>query len=182
MKVIGFVGSPRKKGNTQLLVEKVLTGSAAVGAETKIYNLNDLNIKSCQACNFCKTHDHCIQKDDMTQLYEELIKADAVVIGSPIYMGYVSAQTKLFLDRLYAFFNPGAVSRLPRGKKGALVFAQGGGYDIEVLNDLAKRINGLFGIEFKGIVGGNGMNELGIVENNGELMNKAFELGKELTK
>jgi multimeric flavodoxin WrbA len=182
MKVIGFVGSPRKNGNTQLLVEKVLAGSAAEGAETKIFYLNDLNIKSCQACNFCKTHDHCQQDDDMTQLYEELITADGVVIGSPIYMGYLSAQTKLFFDRLYAFFNPGAVSRLPRGKKGALVFAQGGGDDIAVLNALAQRLSDMFGIEIKGIVGGNGMNELGIVKNNAELMNKAFGVGKELTK
>lgn len=182
MRVIGFVGSPRKEGNTTILVEKILSGAAAAGAETKVYNLNELNIRGCQACNYCKTHNRCQQEDDMTPLYDELIAADAIVIGSPIYMGYLSAQTKLFLDRLYAFFNPGGTSALPRGKKAALVYSQGGGDNAELIESLAKSINDLFGMEVKGIVGGNGLNEPGAVKKNDTLIDKAFKLGGELVK
>ena len=55
MKVTGFVGSPRKNGNTDCLVQKMLEGASTKGAETQIVYLNDLNIKECQACMKCKT-------------------------------------------------------------------------------------------------------------------------------
>lgn len=180
MKVVGIVGSPRRGSNTEILVEQVLAGAAAAGAETQIFRLNDLNIRGCQACNYCKEHDGCRQKDDMTQIYDALLAADGIVIGSPIYMGYFTAQTKLFMDRLFAFLRPGVGSSLPKGKKGVVVYCQGGGDDREFVEALARRLAGVMGLELKGVVGGNGMNELGIVRENKELMDQAFRLGEKL--
>ena len=54
MKIIGFVGSPRKNGNTDVLVQQVLRGASIAGAETKVFYLNELNIKGCQDCDYCK--------------------------------------------------------------------------------------------------------------------------------
>lgn len=126
MRVIGFVGSPRENGNTAVLVRRILEGAAAAGAATEVFYLNKLNIRGCQACMYCKSHDGCNQEDDMIQLIEEIKKADGIVIGSPIYIWSVTGQTKLFLDRLYVFFRgPNSPSKMPPGKKGALVFSQG---------------------------------------------------------
>lgn len=182
MKVVGIIGSPRRGGNTEILVEQVLAGAATAGAETQVFRLNELNIRGCQACNHCKEHGSCRQQDDMRQIYEEMLAADAIVIGSPIYMGYFTAQTKLFMDRLYAFFRPGAGSTLPKGKRLAVVYSQGGGDDREFVDALARRLAGIIGVELKGVVGGNGMNELGIAKENKELMEQAFRLGEELVR
>ena len=66
MKVVGFVGSPREGGNTEIMVKEILKRSSENGAETKIFNLNELNIKPCQAGMQCKTNDGvCATDDDM---------------------------------------------------------------------------------------------------------------------
>ena len=132
MKVVGFIGSPRKKGNTTAIVNEVLRGARETGAETKVYNLNQLNIKGCQACYKCMTPEgKCVQKDDMaTLLYDEIYSADAVVIGTPVYMMQVSGQTKIFMDRLFALMylkdgKPGVFKNKIKGKKAVTVYSQG---------------------------------------------------------
>ncbi len=113
MQVIGIVGSPRENGNTAALVRQMLKGAAEAGADTEVFYLNKLNFRGCQACMYCKSHDVCKQEDDMARVIEEIKKADGIIIGSPVYIGYVSGQTKLFLDRLYVFLRgPNAPSTL----------------------------------------------------------------------
>ena len=107
MKVIGFIASPRKEGNTAWIVNKILEGAKEEGAETQSFNFSDLDIKPCRGCNGCKQSDRgCIINDDMQKLYDAIEHADALVLGSPIYMGQMSAQAKIFTDRLYARFSP----------------------------------------------------------------------------
>jgi len=125
MKVIGFVGSPRKGGNTDILVKQILTGAHASGAETVITYLNDMDFKDCQGCGYCKGNDYCRFKDDMQPVYDDLKMADRIVIGSPLYFGQMTGLTKCFLDRWYALLNPDFTSRLPPGKKAVLIFPQG---------------------------------------------------------
>lgn len=180
MKVVGIIGSPRRGGNTETLVERVIAGAATAGAETRVFRLNEMNIRGCQACDYCKEHDRCRQEDDMVQIYQALLEADGVVLGSPIYMGYVTAQTKLFMDRLFAFFKPGVGTTFPSGKKFVMVYSQGGGDDREMVRRLAEQLGRLLGMEVKGIVGGNGMNDINAAKSNTELLEKAFNLGREL--
>lgn len=181
MKVVGVVGSPRRGGNTEILVETVLAGAAGAGAKTEVYRLNELNIRGCQGCFYCQEHGRCRQSDDMALLYEALRTADGLVIGSPIYMGYLTAQTKLFLDRLFAFLKLGVGCTLPRGKRGVLVYSQGGGENgASVMETLSSFLTTMMGIEVKGIVGGNGLNELGAIKQRHDLLEKAFQLGREL--
>jgi multimeric flavodoxin WrbA len=107
MNIIGFIASPRKEGNTAFIVNKILEGAKEQGAETWSFNSSDLDIKPCRGCNGCKQNDRgCIINDDMQKLYDALEHADALVLGSPIYMGQMSAQAKIFTDRLYARFSP----------------------------------------------------------------------------
>ena len=107
MKIIGFIASPRKEGNTAWIVNKILEGAKEQGAETRSWYFSDLDIKPCQSCYGCKQGDlRCRINDDMQKLYDALQHADALVLGTPTYMGQMSAQAKIFTDRLFARFSP----------------------------------------------------------------------------
>ncbi len=123
MKVIGFVGSPRKDGNTSTIVNEVLKGAKTKGAEIKTYYLNEMNIKPCQSCYFCRNNPVCCIKDDMQQIYVDIKESEALVIGSPIYMFQISAQTKIFLDRLFAIMSNDYKGKLGE-KKAVMVYTQ----------------------------------------------------------
>ena len=125
MKALGIVGSPRENGNTTVLVSEILSGAAEAGAETQLVNVASLNIRGCQACMYCKSHEACAVQDDMQSLYPLLHEADVVVIGSPMYFGQMTSQTKTFVDRLYALMGPNFSRRLAQGKRLILAFAQG---------------------------------------------------------
>lgn len=135
MKVIGFNASPRKKANTVTLVEAVLKGAASKGAETRLVNLNELNIKGCQGCEACKKDPgKCAHKDDLSPLLQEMKGCDAIVLGSPIYWFRVSAQLKMLIDRFYCFMgeetDPQTGEKspyftFPGGKKFVMVTSQG---------------------------------------------------------
>ena len=84
MKVLGLVGSPRKSGNTEVMVKAALNGAKSSGAETNMINIAELSIGGCKACMYCRTHDGCAVKDDMQKIYKEIESADAVVIGFPV--------------------------------------------------------------------------------------------------
>lgn len=124
IKVLGLVGSPNVDGNTAKLVNSILEGAKENGAETVIYNLASLNIKGCDACHKCHEHGCCVIEDDMQEIYQQIEEADAIVLGSPVYMWQMTAQTKLLIDRMTAFLRPNFSSRLDN-KKLILVFTQG---------------------------------------------------------
>ncbi len=184
MKVIGFVGSPRKNGNIDVLVQQVLQGASAAEAETKIFYLNELDFKGCQGCNFCKVNNRCGLQDDMTSLYDEIANAGAIVIGSPVYIGQVSGQTKLFLDRWYAFMNPDFSTRLEKGKKAALIFSQANPNAEHFGKSFASlaELLGLSGMEIQDTLVASGVREAGVVAGDKALMQKAQALGEQLVK
>jgi multimeric flavodoxin WrbA len=105
MQVIGINGSPRKQWNTATLVAKALEGAAAQGARTELVHLYDLDFKGCTSCFACKTrggksYGRCAMKDGLTPLLEKIATADALVIGSPVYFGSVTGETRSFMERL----------------------------------------------------------------------------------
>ncbi len=112
MKVVAFIGSPRAGGNTEHLVREILRGAQTVGADTAEFVLNKLAIRPCQGCDACKKTKRCRIQDDMQPLYDEILDADALVIGTPIYFWGPSAQTKAFLDRLYGIDVEGVREKL----------------------------------------------------------------------
>jgi len=129
MKVIGFIASSRKEGNTAWAVNKILEGAKGQGAETQSWCFSDIEIKPCRGCSSCKKGDKgCVIDDDMQNIYPAFANADAIVLGSPVYMGQMSAQAKIFTDRLYACTSPRFspyFKEIARKKKMVLVFTQG---------------------------------------------------------
>lgn len=105
MKVIAVNGSPRKKWNTATLLHKALEGAKAEGADTKIYHLYDLNFKGCTSCFSCKKKGckhigRCSMKDDLTDALVKISACDALILGSPIYLGNITGTLQSFLERL----------------------------------------------------------------------------------
>lgn len=184
MKVLAFVGSPRKNGNSAVLVNEVLKAAESKGAETKTVFINDLDFKGCQACMSCKTKtETCAQKDDMTPLMEEIQEADAVVIGSPVYMGQVTGQTKTFIDRWYSFMRADFTTRLNEGKKVVMVLSQGQP-DADMFSYITKGFNGMFkgmlkAESFEPLIAA-GVRAPGEISENGDMMAQARAIGEAL--
>jgi multimeric flavodoxin WrbA len=107
LNIIGIITSPRKEGNTAWIVNKILEGAKEQGAKTQAWYFSDLDIKPCRGCWGCHNSDQgCVIKDDMQKLNEAIDCANAIVFGSPIYMTQMSAQAKIFIDRMFARFSP----------------------------------------------------------------------------
>lgn len=105
MKVLAVNGSPRKNRNTATLLEAALEGATSVGAQTELVHLRDLNGKGCASCFACKLKDgrfvgRCAPRDDLSPVLQRAMESDVVILGSPIYLGGVTAATKAFLERL----------------------------------------------------------------------------------
>ncbi|MHB9294753.1 hypothetical protein PilKf_00480 [Pillotina sp. SPG140] len=108
-KVIAINGSPRKEANTAKLLHAVLEGAQSSGAETELIHLIDINYQGCISCFACKRKEtpyigSCALHDGLTPVLEKAMEADAVVLGSPIYIGDVTGMMRSFIER-FAFMN-----------------------------------------------------------------------------
>ena len=119
MKVIGLVCSPRKSGNTEILVREALGAVRKAGGETELIRVADKKISGCQGCGSCHSTGVCRIKDDMQGIYEALDSADGLIFGSPAYFCSVSSQAKAVLDRTYCML----LTKRLRNKIAAAVIA-----------------------------------------------------------
>ncbi|MBR2209627.1 MAG: flavodoxin family protein [Synergistaceae bacterium] len=105
MNALFINGSPRKNWNTYKMLESAMKGAYEAGAKTELINLYDFNFKGCMSCFACKlkndrTNGVCVIKDDLRPILEKARESDVIVIGSPVYYGYPTAQARAFLERL----------------------------------------------------------------------------------
>ncbi|OPY18819.1 MAG: Iron-sulfur flavoprotein [Methanomethylovorans sp. PtaU1.Bin093] len=133
MKVIAMNGSPRKEWNTATLLEKALEGAASEGAETEIIHLYDLNFKGCTSCFACKlkngkSYGKCAMKDELTSVLEKLKNADAVILGSPIYLGNLTGEMRSFMERFifpYLVYSANPVTLYPKNISVGYIYTMG---------------------------------------------------------
>lgn len=128
MKVIAINGSARKNGNTALIIGKIFEQLNLEGIETELIQLADYEIQPCRGCYACKGRGNCVfTNDGFAEIFASMVKADGIILGSPVYSADVSAKMKAFLERggVVVATNPG----LLRHKVGASVAAvrRGGG-------------------------------------------------------
>lgn len=106
IKVLGILGSARKDGNSEVLLQNVIEGINGTEVETDIetVRLATLRINPCLNCGGCDETGSCVQKDDMQDLFEKLLTSDLILLASPIYFMGVSAWTKKMIDRCQALW------------------------------------------------------------------------------
>jgi multimeric flavodoxin WrbA len=188
MHIIAFNGSPRKSGNTSTIIKAMLKGAKDAGAETTEVRLHDLDMKGCIGCLTCRTKPgKCKQKDELTPYIKQLLTCDGAVFATPIYMYHVTAQMKMFVDRIYhLFISTDTIgvykSSMVPGKTYALVTSQGNA-NLERFQRAVRWLNGMTG-------GGLGMKEVGrIVQGNSHelpakqdktLLDEAYRIGRKL--
>lgn len=111
--VLGIAGSPRKDGNTDLLLREVLRGAADAGAEVEFLPLRSHSMRPCIECNRCQTIGHCVIQDDALAIHDKLIATDHLVFASPVFFVAVSAHSKVFIDRCQCFWSLKYVMKKP---------------------------------------------------------------------
>jgi multimeric flavodoxin WrbA len=104
LKVLGIAGSPRRQGNTELLLDQVLGAAASKGALTEKVILSRMNIDPCDACYGCLDTGRCVLQDDYQLLYPKLIKAERIVLAAPVCFLGLPSHTKAFIDRCQCFW------------------------------------------------------------------------------
>jgi len=182
MKITGFVGSPRKGGNTDVLVRQALSGAEEGGAATRLVYLNDVAFRDCQGCGFCKRAGACRLNDGMEELYEAIRESDGIIVGSPVYFGMMTGTVKNFIDRWYALLNDDFTSRLPPGKTAALILPQGD-TNPDVFAPMATHFSvtlEFFGFEVAAPLIAAGLLDAGDAEKDETLMERAYALGQRL--
>lgn len=162
MKILVINGSPRRNGNTSQLMDLILDSTKKANQDFEIlrYDLNDLAFKGCQGCMGCKqeTSKGCVQADDLTPVLQAMQDSDAWVIGTPIYMGNMSGQLKLCVDRIYGFMGPNRTNRIPPGKKAVIAVTQGM-QDVnqyKATTDMLLYMLGRRGLQVEALIAGGG--------------------------
>lgn len=99
MNILAILGSSRRGGNCEKLLDQAIESSKGQGARVKKIVLNELNFRPCQACEDINKDGTCKIQDDFQQIEKAVFEADIIILASPIYFGSVSAQTKMMIDR-----------------------------------------------------------------------------------
>jgi multimeric flavodoxin WrbA len=177
MNILILSGSPRKGGNTDLLVEAFVKGASQKN-HVEVVSVRDYKVSPCMGCNACfmSKDKTCMQKDDMALIYEKMAHANMLVIASPVYFYGLSAQLKAVIDR---FHNP--IRDSFRIKKTALLLV-GAATLPELFDSILAQYQlclNFFKLEDVGHVLVRGVKDKGNIKNTNAL-NEAFELGQQI--
>ncbi len=189
MRVLGINGSPRRGGNTDLLLGEVMKGAASKGAEVKTIILDDLNIAPCQHCDACLVKGKCKIQDDMQMVYRELELAHRIVLASPLHFMSVTAQMKAMIDRCQALWARKYVLKIPplgnrRERKGLFV-SVGGRKVANVFEPALVTIKSLFrvlDITYAGELLFRDVDEKGAITQHPDALKQAFLAGQRLVE
>jgi multimeric flavodoxin WrbA len=174
MRILALIGSPRKRSNTDILVDKILEGCKEKGFVSEKLYLYDFDISACTDCRLCKSENYeCAIKDDMKQIYSGMEEADILIFGTPVYWYGPTGKMKLLIDRMRPFI----ASRKMQGKKAVLVVpSEEGPKACRALMEMFRMSFDYLGMEFVGSILSMAY-ERAEVSGNREDLEKAYELG-----
>lgn len=133
MKIMAFNGSPRKEWNTATLLKKALEGASSQGAKTELINLYGLDYKGCISCFACKEKDgksygKCVINDALKPIFNRVEESDAIIFGSPIYLGNFTGEMQSFMERLvfpYLTYTDPPQSVFPKKIRTGFIYTMG---------------------------------------------------------
>ena len=190
MNVIGIYGSPRKGGNSDLLLDSALRGVHEKGANVKKVYVRDLSISGRRECDVCEKTGMCVLQDDMQDIYHLLDDADIIILSSPIFFYGLTSQIKALIDRGQAMWWR---RRLSKGGKDKKDNYRGGGYLIAVGATKGKNLFegaqltaryffDALNMSYEGGLFFQGIESIGAVIEHPEAPHKAFDFGKKVVK
>jgi len=189
-KIIGFSGSPRKNGNSDILLKTIMTGVNQEGVPSEYYNLTDIDFKGCVGCEKCRKDKVCTGLiDGMSSMYPALVTSRGLVLVSPTHSYNITAWMKSFIDRLYCFYNFGTdrprswSSRLADQNRKAVVAAiceQESAKDMGFTLEAMKYPLEALGYEIIGELAVFKIFDKAKVKQNEDVINNAHQLGKKL--
>ncbi len=189
MKVIGLAGSPRRGGNTDLLLAEVMRGATSKGVEIKTIILDELKIAPCQHCDACLKKGKCKIQDDMQMIYRELEQADRIVLASPIQFTGVTSQMKAMIDRCQALWARKYVLKIPplgeRKERKGLFISAGGRKAADLFEPALVMIKTFFrilDITYAGELLFPGVDEKGAIAKHPDALHQAFLAGQKLVE
>ena len=190
MKVLGIYGSPRKRGNSQAVLDKVLEGAATAGATIERIQVRDLNMSGCQECGACEKEGHCVVQDDMQTVYPKFDEADVIILASPIFFYGLSAQLKALVDRAQAMWSRRMLKK-PRDQwknydsgRGYLIAvgATKGKNLFEGVQYVAKYFYDALDMSYEGGLFYKGLESHEDAMNSPEILEEAFAFGKKIVE
>jgi len=188
LKVLGIFGSPRRGGNTDILLEEALKGAEKEGAEVERLHLTDFTINPCKECHSCDQTGECIILDDMQKIYPKFLEADVIILASPIFFYGITAWAKALVDRSQALWarkyllkNP-SLGKEGKKRKGFLISvgATKGQKVFEGAILTAKYFFDVLNAEYVGELVFRGVDAKGDILKHPEALQQAFEAGRKL--
>ncbi len=185
MKVLGIAGSPRRGGNTDLLLAEFLKGAVNKGAEVKSISLNSLKMTPCQHCDACFKEGKCRIQDDMQKIYDELEQSDIIVLASPVQFLGPTATLKAMIDRCQCLWARKYILKIPPlnpERKRKVFFISVSGTRIKCMFEpsitIVKAWCHVLNIEYAGDLLIQGIDEKGAILGHPDALQKAYESGQ----
>ncbi len=189
-KVVGISASPRKDGNSDLLLTETLAGAEAAGAEIEYLPLREANLRPCVGCNACYKTGRCVfaAEDDFGSIIETVLAADRLIFATPVYFMAVSAQAKLLIDRCQCLWaEKHVLKRTSRQRKSrdlrGMVIAVGGCASTKMFDCIRLTMKYFFDVlqmRHAYSLWVNGINERGEIADHPAALSEARRLGKRL--
>ena len=186
MKVLGIMGSPRIRGNTDLLLEEALKGAKSQQAEVEKIVVDKLKITPCREYYGCLKDGNCVIRDDMDDIYPKLLEADGIIVASPMFFYGLSAQLKALIDRCQALWvRRHVLKNLPDSARKGVFIAVGATrgkqlFDGSILT--VKYFFQAFGVEYVDELLIRGVDKRGEIKEHPTALSDAFELGRRLAQ
>lgn len=187
MIVLAIMGSPRIRGNTDVLLDEFLKGAQSEGAETEKIIVDKLNISPCKEYNACLRDGNCVIRDDMDDIYPKLLHADVVVVASPMFFYGVTSQLKALIDRCQALWARKYVLKqepADSGRKGAFI-AVGATRGKKLFDGSILTVKYFFqaiGVEYVDELLIRGVDRKGEIKDHPTALTDAFDLGRRLAQ
>jgi len=186
MKILGIYGSPRKEGNTSLLLRECLKGAQEKGAFTTELFVCDKQINPCIEDYSCARTGQCCLKDEMQDIYLQLIEHDQIIVAAPIFFYSVNAQTKALIDRCQAFWSRKYLLKHPLGsgaKKKGVFISVGATKGVKLFDGVLLTMKYFFDVvdaEFYAKLLYRGIDASGDILTHPTALKEAYELGHTL--
>ena len=183
--VLGIAASPRRFGNTGLMLKAFLAGAESQGAMVKMLNVSSLRLGYCDHCDKCQGTGQCIKDDDMTLVNEDLAWSDIVIVATPIHFGGVPAQFKTMIDRAQCLWTLKYVLRdhplYPPKERRGYVLASAGRDREDIFGCIKEEIGSWFvsmDIRYCGMETASNLNQAGAVKERPETLERLTNWGK----